>query len=102
MSALNKDKIVYSIINQLNIENQVTISTLNNIVNSSNIVDYNSIKLLSNTIKKYLKNNNVEIQHSKVLNILSKALGYQNHHSLKANFINPKDNKVEILLMIQS
>ena len=96
MSTLNKDRILHSIVNQLNITNQVEISALTDMINSSNILDYDSIKLLSKTIKEYLKNNNIEIQHSIVLNILAKALGYQNHHSLKVNLSNLENNKIEI------
>lgn len=93
MSApFNKDSIVLSIINQLNIQNKVVISTLKGIINNAIIIDYDSIKLLSKSIKEHLKNNSIEAQHSKVLNIIAKALGYQNHHSLKSNLtIEPKD-----------
>ena len=100
MSSLDKDSIALSITNQLGLTNQVLISSLNDIINNNKIVDYDSIKSLSKIIKENLKKNNVSIKHSQVLNIISKALGYQNHHSLKANFIVPSisldDSNIDI------
>jgi sulfur relay (sulfurtransferase) DsrF/TusC family protein len=93
---LNKDSISLSITKQLNIQNQVVISALSGIIDNAQMVDYDSIKLLSKAIKEHLKSNNIEAQHSKVLNIIAKALGYQNHHSLKNNFIPEQTTVINI------
>lgn len=93
---LNKDRITLSIANQLSIKNQVVISTLSGIIDNTQIVDYDSIKLLSKAIKEHLTRNNIETQHSKVLNIIAKALGYQNHHSLKNNFSPEQTTAIDI------
>jgi archaeosine-15-forming tRNA-guanine transglycosylase len=96
MDTLTKTGIASSIIKQLNLESDEIILELNNIIKNTNINNYESIKLLSKIIKEYLKNKNIIFQHSKILNILSKSLGYQNHHSLKHNLNNLSINKIEI------
>lgn len=96
MSTLNKGRISNSISNQLNLENQIIITAINSIVNSANLNGYENLKLLSKTIKDYLKSNSIEFKHSQVLNVISKSLGFQNHHSLKAYFDNPVEDNIEI------
>ena len=91
------ENIALSIVKQLNLTNEVTTTSLSNIIYDSSIDSYEDIKLLSLAIKDYLKTTNISIQHSKVLNIISKALGYQNHHSLKNNYSPPVTiNTIEI------
>jgi len=93
---IDKDRISHSIINQLNLTNQFLISKINDIVKNAYIIDYDSIKTLSKEIKKCLKDNGIDIQHSIVLNIISKAIGFQNHHSLKANLENTSKEYIDI------
>lgn len=85
MHTLKKDRISDSIINQLQIKDTVMCNTIADNVNKAFLVDYDSIKLLSKTLKDKLKTLGFETQHSIVLNVISKALGYQNHHSMKVN-----------------
>lgn len=94
MAILQKDRIILSITKQLNLQDKEIISKINDIIKNSNISNYENIKLLSKQIKEYLHSKNILIKHTQVLNTLSKALGYQNHHSLKSNLENLHNDNV--------
>lgn len=93
MHPQQKDRMINSIINQLQIKDVVIKDKMFKIVNESVLVNYDSLKLLAKNLKYIL-----EIQHSKILNLIAKSLGYQNHHSMKANFdkLNSKEFKIQI------
>lgn len=93
MDRQQKNRMVNSIINQLQIKDVVIKDKMFKIVNEAVLVNYDSLKLLAKSLKNIL-----EIQHSKILNVLAKSLGYQNHHSMKASFdkLNSKDLKIQI------
>ncbi|QKF78223.1 hypothetical protein [Arcobacter defluvii] len=93
MDPQQKDRMINSIINQLQIKDVVIKDKMFKIVNEAILVNYDSLKLLAKSLKNIL-----EIQHSKILNVIAKSLGYQNHHSMKASFdkLNSKDLKIQI------
>jgi predicted nucleic-acid-binding Zn-ribbon protein len=93
MNPQQKDRMINSIINQLQIKDVVIKDKMFKIVNEAILVNYDSLKLLAKNLKNIL-----EIQHSKILNVIAKSLGYQNHHSMKASFdkLNSKDLKIQI------
>lgn len=93
MHPQQKDRMINSIINQLQIKDVVIKDKMFKIVNEAVLVNYDSLKLLAKSLKNIL-----EIQHSKILNVIAKSLGYQNHHSMKASFdkLNSKDLKIQI------
>lgn len=93
MHPQQKDRMINSIINQLQIKDVVIKDKMFKIVNEAVLVNYDSLKLLAKNLKNIL-----EIQHSKILNVIAKSLGYQNHHSMKASFdkLNSKDLKIQI------
>jgi len=95
MATLQKDGIMLSIPKQLNLKDKVIVSKINNIIENADITNYEDVKLLSKQIKEYLHSKNILIKHTQVLNTLSKALGYQNHHSLKSN-LEKVDNTIQI------
>lgn len=86
MQTQERDRISNSIINQLQIKDTVICNAISDNVNKAVLVNYDSIKLLSKTLKDKLKLLGFDSQHSIILNVISKALGYQNHHSMKKNF----------------
>jgi hypothetical protein len=96
MYSQEKNRISDSIINQLQIKDVVITTVITKIIDNSEVTNYDSIKLLSKSIKEKLKDLGVEIQHNKLLNIIAKSIGYQNHHSMKANFRIPDIKNIEI------
>ncbi len=86
MQTQERNRISDSIINQLQIKDSVICNAISDNVNKAVLVNYDSIKLLSKTLKDKLNLFGYEIQHSVVLNVIAKALGYQNHHSMKAYY----------------
>ena len=96
MYSQEKNRIYNSIINQLQIKDVVITMLITKIVDNSELNNYDSIKLLSKSIKEKLKDLGIEIQHNKLLNIIAKSIGYQNHHSMKANFGIPDIKNIEI------
>lgn len=103
MQTQEKSRISNSIINQLQITDTVICDAISENVNKAVLVNYDSIKLLSKTLKDNLKLLGFEIQHSVVLNVIAKALGYQNHHSMKISLektpdiINKKSHIMETI-----
>lgn len=93
MHPQEKSRMTNSIINQLQIKDVVIKDKMFKIVNEAVLVNYDSLKLLAKNLKNIL-----EIQHSKILNLIAKSLGYQNHHSMKASFdkLNSKNFKIQI------
>ena len=93
MHTQEKSRMINSIVNQLQITDIVIKDKMFEIVNEAVLVNYDSLKLLAKRLKNIL-----EIQHNKILNVIAKSLGYQNHHSMKANFdkLNYKDFKIQI------
>lgn len=85
MQTQERNRISDSIINQLQIKDSVMCNTIADNVNKAVLVNYDSIKILSKTLKDKLKVLGFETQHSVILNVIAKALGYQNHHSMKVN-----------------
>ena len=59
-----------SIINQLQIKDVTIKDKIFKIVNEAVLVNYDSLKLLAKNLKNVL-----EIQHSKILNLIAKSLG---------------------------
>ena len=80
----------------MQIKDVVITMRVTKIVDNSELNNYDSIKLLSKSIKEKLKDLGIEIQHNKLLNIIAKSLDYQNHHSMKANFGIPDIKNIEI------
>ena len=86
MQTQERNRISNSITNQLQITDTAICNAISDNVNKAVLVNYDSIKLLSKTLKDKLNLFGYEIQHSVVLNVIAKALGYQNHHSMKTYF----------------
>lgn len=71
-------------INHIQSTNQVE-----NILTSSSLNNYADIKKLNKQLHTFFIENTIEIKRTVLLNYLSKALGFQNHHSLK-NYLDSK------------
>ena len=93
MHTQEKSRMINSIVNQLQIKDIVIKDKMFEIISEAVLINYDSLKLLAKNLKNIL-----EIQHNKILNVIAKSLGYQNHHSMKANFdkLNYKDFKIQI------
>ncbi len=69
MHPQQKDRMINSIINQLQIKDVVIKDKMFEIVNEAVLVNYDSLKLLAKNLKNVL-----EIQHSKILNLIEECL----------------------------
>ncbi len=86
MNTINKDSITLSIIKQLKVQDDILISKIKDIILSTNFDSYSLIKRTSTSLKNLLKGHGYDLNHSTILNLIAKSLGFQNHHSLKALF----------------
>lgn len=59
------------------------------------LLDYNTVKKFNGELHRYLKELDISIGRTILLNIVSKALGYANHHHLKHSFGSPSDTTKE-------
>ncbi len=80
---INAQKLTDILSNELQINNNALIHILTSIIKSHYITNYNSLKELVKLLKVELDNYNYIIKHTILLNIISKNLGFKNHHSLK-------------------
>ena len=69
MNPQEKDRMINSIISQLQIKDVVIKDKIFKIVNEAVLVNYDSLKLLAKNLKNVL-----EIQHSKILNLIEECL----------------------------
>ena len=68
--------------NQLQLQNKSLETLVTNIILPFDINGYEDIKTMSLNIKKMLRENGIVCQHSKIINMIAKSLGFQNQHSL--------------------
>ncbi len=86
MNTINKDSVTLSLIKQLKVQDDILISKIKDIIFSTNFDSYFLIKRTSISLKNLLKDHGYYLNHSAILNLIAKSLGFQNHHSLKALF----------------
>lgn len=94
MTPVQKEKILSTIVNQLNISKNVE-KSLSKVIFSAHLISYQNIKLLCKSIKSHLDSYDINSKQTQLLNMISKALGYQNHHSLKAH-LEPATNQLSV------
>lgn len=91
-----QDALLASLCKQLSITDPLKISSIKTILHNSRLNNYEDIKLMSKSLKPYLTKDERPIKHSEVINVLSKALGYKNQHSLVKHFQNKTTIKIDI------
>lgn len=96
MYTTQQDTLLASLCKQLNITDSSKTALIKTIIQSSRLNDYEDIKLMSKSLKPYLTKDERPIKHSEVINVLSKALGYKNQHSLVKHFQNKTTIKIDI------
>lgn len=92
MYTINQNEIAMSICNQLQTQNPVLDDTLKEAIHNHLIVDYISLKKLSLKLT-FLLRDSTATKSSQMLNMLAKAIGSKNHHSLKTEFEQTKQKQ---------
>lgn len=77
------DKIANLVYSQLKIDNTKVMQELKEVFAYNLIFDYSTFKSVSKKVKDIFSKYEIDLGLNKTMNLISKSLGYQNHHSLK-------------------